>query len=439
LVEGASYGDRRCYPEGLYLGTETPEEWIFKAFPIGLAILSRAKNLTAEQIHSYRAMAVLFAYRSVFQEHKNRRFARSSDLYITPSGREDRRDPRERTVLSALGAQMSVSEFMKMGTTAAQSRGIAKPTEEQQIQYGLLAWAEKQGAATQTPTPDALAAAMRHALFGTPLTSEFLDQVLDHPIVPRLMKNIEKHLGDPPDKFRRWFQNSVSRGFVHLARQTKSAGGVLPDEIAKHVVVALVWRSYQYVGDCLHAFMHTVRRSFDPPFGGDEAELFDRQWLCQDVFGGLPLILVRERLQVLWPAIARGLESPKEQLPIGVVHRMLSAYAIISDKRREADNRIKHARDKTRNPPKRDPESVGTRISAERQRAKDRIEKFLEEQGLRCNKCPSTALRLADSELPRDGVAQLWLECCACRSTMRHDYSEVLLKTALADPETSHG
>jgi hypothetical protein len=426
-------GLRRCFPERLYLGTEGVEEWIAKAFAIGLAILSRAKDMTAEQVHSYRAMAVLFAYRSAFEEHQARRFARSADLYIRPSGREDQHAPESRTVLSVIDKDLSVSRFTELGKKTAKSHGISAPTAEQRIQYGFLRWAEEQARGARPPSAARLAAAARCALFDVELKEEFLKQVIEHAVVPRLMKGIEKHRGDSPEDFGRWFRNAVSRGFVHLARQRRAPGGVLPDEVARQVVLGLIWWSYTYVGQCLNAFMHTVRRSFDPPLVGDEAELFDRQWLRQRAFGRLPLILVRERLRFMWPAIAPWLESPSAPLREQIVHRLLYAYAAISHDRREADTRRKDSKDPKRRECALPSEPGAPQATAEGKSARERLDAFLESRNVRCHKCKRTALKLVDQESVQEGKIRLNLECVSCHAIVSHVCPVESLRDELAD------
>ena len=433
--EGAD-GLRRCFPEGLYLGTEGAEEWTVKAFTIGLAIRSRledVENMAEELVDSYRAMAVLFAYRAGFQEHQGRRFARSADLYITPSGREDQHAPESRTVLSGLRVDWSVSQFMKSGTKAAQSLGIASPTAEQQIQYGFLKWAEEQAASMRSPSAAKLAADVRKALFDVELKEKFLKQVHEHAVVPRLMKAIEKHVGDPPEDFGRWFRNAVGRSFAHLAPQKMAADGVLPSEIARQVVLGLIWWSYTYVGQCLHTFMHTIRRSFDPPLIGDEAELFDRQWLCQDVFGGLPLILVRERLQCMWPAVAPWLESPSAHLREQVVDQLLYAYAAVSHVRRKADKRRKHSNDPKRYEYALPPEPSSPQVSAKKAAVRQQLDAFLESRNVHCHKCERTSLKLVEQELLKDGNLRLTLECVACHTMVPYDCPVEPLRDGLAD------
>jgi hypothetical protein len=430
-------GLRRCFPEGLYIGTEGAEEWTVKAFTIGLAILSRVQNMTAEQVRSYRTMAVLFAYRSAFGEHQARRFARSGDLYITPSGREDQHAPESRTVLSTLATldklsrPLSVSQFMKSGKEAAQSRGILDPTAEQQIQYGFLRWAEEQARGARPPTAGELAARVRSALLKAGLTDGFVQKVHGHPVVPRLMKGIEEHIDDRSEDFGRWFRNAVSRGFVHLAAQKRAPSGALPGKVARQVVLALVWRAYQYVGDCVHAFMYTVRRSFDPPMSGDESELFDRNWLRQDVFGGLPLILVRERLHFMWPAVAPWLDSPRTTLRKEIVYWMLYAYAATSYTRRKADKQrkkvVKHPEYALL------PEPGAPQPTAEEMAIKKPLEALLESRSVRCHKCGQTTFRLVDQEQLPEGMIRLNLECVSCHAMVPHDCPVETLRDGLAD------
>ena len=67
----------------------------------------------------------------------------------------------------------------------------------------------------------------------------------------------------------------------------------------------------------------------------------------QPHFGGLPLILLGERLGFIDGVIAEVCENPGDRRPIKVLHRLLQFYADMARARREADRRRK--RPKVRN------------------------------------------------------------------------------------------
>lgn len=122
---------------------------------------------------------------------------------------------------------------------------------------------------------DDVPAVVRKALFGIELSDTQINNILDHVFVERLLKAIESHLDDDEAKFRNWFLSEIKHSFDHIAAQKRAEGGPLDRDLAKQLVLGLVWCVHTYVGDCVHCQMRAIQNAVQPAMNSDEATLFE--------------------------------------------------------------------------------------------------------------------------------------------------------------------
>ncbi len=118
----------------------------------------------------------------------------------------------------------------------------------------------------------------------------------------------------------------------------------LDHKVVHSALLELGWEAHYQIADCLDEAMKTIGCLITPELSERERTLFARMHLRRAAFGGLPLIMLTERVSFALPAIGEVLENDD---PGGdhaaVLHRVLHWYAEISPKRRHAD-RLIHAR-----------------------------------------------------------------------------------------------
>jgi hypothetical protein len=433
-------GLRRWLPEDSLIRKRSPDEVIGQMFLGGLEILRRVKDLNHDAVASYLLMFHLFSRRGFLSECYTQKFAWSSDLYIPPGGRvfgdtlgfpkcgieEDRRLDRQmandaRTVLSVVKPGLSVRRFFANARNVAKGRGLPNPSRAKLIQLGLLQLAQKARPEDKLPLTKA-SSVVRNALFDLDMKDAEVDKILDEPFVQRLLKAIESHLADPADKYNSWLVDEmIHKSFARLARQKRAPSGPMDPQNARKIVVALLWRAYTYVGDCVCCQMRVIENSIQPTLSADEATLFERTYLRQDVFAGLPWLLLRERWDVLAPEIYEWMDDPKRQLDHGVVLRLLQMYGAMVSARRQADRKskktsIQGGRQFTYDD-ERDAAQATTDKSLEQSRLT--VHAIVEADGVTCQRCRGTRLKLTDHEVVGEEIS-LEFSCQDCEGTVTH-------------------
>ncbi len=426
---GDPAGRRRWFLEELLTGTATLTAVIGQSFLGGLEILRQARRLTSEQAFSYRFMWLLFARRETFQEYYDRSFRYSCDLFIRLPGRDHlagRNPPR--TILSVLKPDLSISGLQKMGGELAQARGWRDLPRHKLIRLGLWKLASEDPLKL---TADQVPGVVRRALFRSEVPDRDVEAVLEHVLVERFIAAIEEHQHLSETGFREWFCDAVSHGFKHLAAQKKARGGPLPPEQAKQVVLALLWRSHRYVGECFHAQMRVIQKCIRPRLTDDEATLFERMYLKQSVFADLPWLLISQRSDILAEELFEWLDDPARTIDAAIIHRLFGTYAGLVNERQKVDRRFKKPRagrsaayafDESRDSPSRAKSASGGAG----------VDIVLDER-IRCGRCGGTSLELVGHKETSAERITLELACQSrdCDEIVTHTMSVLRLRKLL--------
>ncbi|HUT93408.1 MAG TPA: hypothetical protein VMY37_28350 [Thermoguttaceae bacterium] len=307
--------------------------------------------------HSYRAMLLIHQYvrgrkyrgTRGMKEHLTREFEYSRDLYVRRSGRlsDDERDVLPDDVgLNAhgKGKRLSVEQVTELGRQAASEAGHDNPTSNLAIPYGLYK------AAKMHPleiSPEEVPALVRMALFEIDSIEDELSEEFVDIVTERLPEAIQRHHDDSREEFDTWFVGPGSSLVKQIAQQKSKRGGKLPREEVRRALLHIGWKAYEYVGQCFHALMRTIKNAMPDPLSDEERQLFERMHERQPNYGNLPLALLAERASFLQLGVLAIWEDPTNQDHVPVLHRLLAYYAEMAPSRREADRRSKQRRQST--------------------------------------------------------------------------------------------
>ncbi len=305
----------------------------------GLALLGHIKTLTSEQRQSYRLMHFLFQAVQTRREYQRRRFQHARDLYVRLNSRED---AGTRSVLppdvglgqNRQGRPWSIAELMEHGQEAAQPAGLVRPTKSARISWGLFAAAQLNPLVIPQ---DQVPGLIRLALFerGTPDLEPVAREQIEH----RVTAAVHQHLDVASnEEFMNWLGGARSSFVKQIAKQKRSPGGVIPVATVRDVLLDLGWQAWQSMADCFHTQAWVFRQMIAPGLTPSEQRRFDLLYLKQPAFGDLPLLLIRERIPEIRPALTRLLETGDDSL-IPVLHRLLAYYQYMASERRRSDQR----------------------------------------------------------------------------------------------------
>jgi hypothetical protein len=332
-------GTRRFRPVGDFM------ELIVKAYPAGLAILTRLRGLTDEARFSYRVMSLFFQQARRLREYLGRTFAGPEDLRLTPSVRLDRHD---RDVLPASlgldargrGRRWSIQDLLEQGRQLA----VGEADPESLVRRGLWEAARRDPLPLARLTPAQIRSVVRQGLFDPgPCTAVRKDAGLKERVQGRLLRALEGHRDDPPDCFERWFFENVDTIVGQVAKQKKD-GGPIPREQVRQMLLETVADSWDYLGGCLCLALQAFAQALPDPLSGPEFADFAALYHSQDYLGGVPLALLHARFPFLREAIGALLQQPSDPDTRGALLRLLAYYAEMVMKRREGDREYKRRR-----------------------------------------------------------------------------------------------
>ncbi len=165
----------------------------------------------------------------------------------------------------------------------------------------------------------------------------------------RVLTTIWPHLNDETAAiFNDWFWGRHNSFVKQVAQQKKSPGGELDPDVVEQYLLQRGWEAYEYVGHCVHAWAQDMLNAMPEPLSECERRAFELLYFCRPEFGGIPLILLAEKLQFVDTVLQDIVDHPGEDWPIQVFHRLLGFYSIMVSDRRKADIQIKKTTKGTR-------------------------------------------------------------------------------------------
>ncbi|MBL9094384.1 MAG: hypothetical protein JNL96_24395 [Planctomycetaceae bacterium] len=401
-------GLRRFVPVGGY------GQFIQNAWLAGFAVFRHARDLPREARSSYRFMKFVFDRVRAGREHLHRRFAASRDLYVRVGGRGGEITASllpDYVGLTADGSghSWSIRELTQRGRAAAIEAGYQNPTNDRAIPYGLMLAAEL------NPSPPLERAEARSrvftALFDAGDGCTAVDDATIDDVTQRLSIAIEEHGEDGWERFERWYSGRNNNLVQSLAR--KSGFPRLSREVVKAALLHLGLRSYDYVAHCLSFFGQAVLTGVSEPLNADERQIFDAIYLPQDWYGGLPLLLLLERGDLIGLAVTRLWENPDDRQMIGALHRLLQIYADLAPARRAADRRfgaLRSAIARSRGPGE-SRRSTDGEYREDRRRLENVVRRLLRVREEGCPQCTDDANWKLGLELVGDGEVVAEVAC----------------------------
>lgn len=318
----------------------------------GRAVIHGLRGFDPERENNHRLMHLIHQYvcgrryRRLrgMQEHFTRKFEYARDLYVRRSGRytDSERDVLPDDVGLAAqgeGQRLSVTQLTACGREAARAAQYRNPTSKPSINFGLYEAAKKNPLeAKDENVPGLVTSALFDAeSFGEPPSDELIGHV-----AARLWKAVRAHEGDSSDTFCRWFAGPNNSLLKQLAQQKGQPGGKLARDDVRRVLLHLAPLALQYVGQCVHALMRTIKLSIHEPLDAKEKELYERMHESQPYYGNLPAAMLVDRMDDLRRAVLAIWEEPQNPEHVRVLHRLLDYYAQMAKRRRQADQQSKN-------------------------------------------------------------------------------------------------
>jgi hypothetical protein len=233
-----------------------------------------------------------------------------------------------------IGDVWGLSRLREEGLHEAQADGIKDPSPAEIVRYGLLV------AAKRNPlylNQKEAAQFTRLALFALPDSSKPSPRQLAY-VADRACQSLQKHLNDSNEEFGCWIKDDKS----DLIRSiSKSPSCRWSRSQVRRALLELGWRALQSMGKCIDLQMRSFRDVFPQPLTPQENRFYAQSFLANPLFGGLPLVLIHERLTFLKEAILEVWNSQSDRESIAVVHQMMNYYSVLTGNRRAADRLYK--------------------------------------------------------------------------------------------------
>ena len=318
----------------------------------GLAILIQVPSVDAETRFSYDAMRLIFQHAPRLREYLTRSFAREVDLVI-PGLERAGRDARD-IIPDRIGLgrgnrnrRWTVANLLNKGRAHAVAAGEKNPNPSRCIAAGLLVAARLDPIEPSSLTESEALGLIKMALFDFGMVAGKVAETERHMVTGRLLTAIEKHQDDDTETFSRWFFEGRDNIVHQIAKQRKS-GGPMPREVVRRALLGLVFDAYVYVGECVSLQMQAFLQALPIPLNDEERAGFEAMYFKQLYFGGLPLVMLRERFAFLCEGILDVMDDPGDSERVGVLLRLIHYYSEMATLRRDVDREYKrrsHHRD----------------------------------------------------------------------------------------------
>jgi hypothetical protein len=314
--------------------------YIARGYAAGVALLDRLRGFTREQRIKYRAPIFVYQYVLETHAHLDCNFLSKKQLVIK---RGSRGKGRSRNVLppdlgysaSGRGPRRTIDRLLEEGAAAAREAIGRQPSVAEKISYGLLAAARRNPLERRVPERRG---DVRRALFDTDAIIAAPGRQLVFQVKDRLYRLIDRHLDEPQAEFNEWFFPGGGRNLRRaIARQPNRPGGVLSNEEVTGTLLHLAWNAYGLLSEGLGVFGQAFLAALPQPLSRKERTRFDLWMMPHRYFGGLPRVLLMERVEFLKPVLSALSAEPNNPELVGALHRLIAWYPEMVRERREAD------------------------------------------------------------------------------------------------------
>jgi hypothetical protein len=408
-------GGRRFYPVDGVGG------YLEKAYIGGLARLTRAMNLSAEQISAYRAQSFFFQRLRASREHLGNRLDHPASLRLRRSARGL---AEVNSILpesvgqdgSGRGEPWSLDRLLDKGRKEALKQGVASPYGTDCVRFGLLRAARRNP--LRETDPDKVAVLIRTALYEVPDTPA-PDAQTQEEVVARVLDALEPHLaeGVTAAKFAKWYMGPHNSLVSQVAKK-EGAPGALDRSVVRRVLFEQGWLAYWHMADCVDAMLHLFGRLLPETLSPLERRVFDRMHRKQPEFGGLLWFMLHERFAQLKALLDEVWEAPDNREAVAVLHQLLAYHGEMACARRSADRQAKARKAGARGEGQvlldvqLPDESLPAPPSGSTKVLKELADRVASNMGLSCGcKDPDWSLRFDDDDLGEGSPVIYCLEC----------------------------
>ena len=326
------------------VGRMTDQTFYPSAFHYGLQILERnipEKFGDADLLNSYGLFWFLFQRARTMQPFLKRRFQHRKDLEITQGDVSNVLPWEGDPTAAKLGYPTTIDQLIEAGAKLALEYGIVSPSYAERIEFGL--W---QAAKLENSSP--VASNTVNRLIKTTLfnnedaihdVSEEDKQKIENAIFDAVKKGIDDDT--TMEEFNKWFAGGSSTLVKQIGRQLTDYPSERASELVTSALIELGYRAHHYMVQPIQAMMHDFEHALEEPLNEQEKKAFDLLYYPQPAFGGLPLVLLGERLDTVRLAALELMEDPENSSIIGQLHSLLRYYAMMISPRRAADRERK--------------------------------------------------------------------------------------------------
>ncbi|HEY1600290.1 MAG TPA: hypothetical protein VGG64_11850 [Pirellulales bacterium] len=317
--------------------------YLARAFQAGHSLLARDLEFDRDSWNRYLLSKLLFDRMQHVQERVKRRFRSAGDLQIRTTQRagvgfDDVLPDDIGLDLQGKGQRWGVDQLITEGRAAAGTDTLRSCTEAEAIAYGLLAAARQRP--LQRPT-DKVSPLIRMALFDLSRSATSVSKAERDDVWQRFSRAVHSHRANEGTTFNDWFVGGHGNLVRSLANQ--AGGEELDVTVVRRALLDLGWQAYHVVGECVEAFAQSFAQALPDPLGTQEHAQFEAIFCQQEHFGGLPLVLLMDRSDLLKPIVLQLWdEGPSEEL-VGALHTVLAWHDVIASRRRETDRVAKRS------------------------------------------------------------------------------------------------
>jgi hypothetical protein len=333
-------------PEGVrrFKPSVQPDQFILQAALAGSVMLKWYEDHSPEQQYDYHEMRLIYQLGRRVGEYYKRSFKTIRDLHLPKAASVDHNHvlpPHLGFTEDGSGQPWTPATLIPEGCAFAIDTGVQNPSPEICIRFGLLMAARR--LPFKIESPEECLRLVRFGLFDLGPNAEHVTESDFGRVHSRLRHAIRGHLKDHGNKFYRWLITNYD-GVIHRIAKQKRSGGPIPNAIVRSVILELVFRAYTYIGRCVNVFMRNLLHCLPEPLTPVERPLFDSFYLGQPALGGLPVILLRDRLKEIREPFLEILANPENTREWGVALRLLDYYGNMASAKRTADRRYKNQR-----------------------------------------------------------------------------------------------
>ena len=158
--------------------------------------------------------------------------------------------------------------------------------------------------------------------------------------------SLKDHINDSTEEFDQWIQDRKSNLIGRIAKRKDCQW---TREEVRQAMLELGWRSFKLLAKSIDACTRAFAAALPKPLTKEEKKLFARTYLAHRDLGRIPLVLLRDRFEVLKPAILEIWRNPGSRKAVGVLRRLIWFYAEIVDTRRAGDRQYKKRQSSQKN------------------------------------------------------------------------------------------